>query len=287
ALSGVVTLVAESRIVVAVGGGPDDGGGGGGVPDDWHERCTVTKLANDTTYKRTIHALNDLVAATKQRPHLHAVLFGDQQPRLASGDAPAAECFDPSLNESQRGAVRLAVSALDVALIHGPPGTGKTHTVVEIVRQLAARGNRVLVCGPSNVSVDNLVERLAAVRGLPLVRLGHPARLLPAAVAHSLDSHTKYSEQGQLVRDVQADLDDVLAQIHKSKRSSERRALYQRAKELRAEYRQREAKVVDHTISASRVVLATLSGAASRDLAKNRTKFDVVVIDEATQALEG
>ncbi|KAJ2472548.1 hypothetical protein GGI02_001511, partial [Coemansia sp. RSA 2322] len=188
-------------------------------------------MANDTTDKRTVHALNDLVAATKHRPHLHAVLFGDHQPRFASGNEPAAEA-----------AVRLAVSALDVALIHGLSGIGKTHTAVEIVLQLVARNNRVLVCGPSNVSVDNLVERLAAVRGLPLVRLGHPARLLPAAVAHSLNSHTKYSEQAQLVCNVQADLDDVLAQIHKSRRSSERRALYQRAKELRAEYRQKEAK---------------------------------------------
>ncbi|KAJ1997307.1 hypothetical protein H4R26_005879, partial [Coemansia thaxteri] len=96
--------------------------------------------------------------------------------------------------------------ALDVALIHGLSGIGKTHTAVEIVLQLVARNNRVLVCGPSNVSVDNLVERLAAVRGLPLVRLGHPARLLPAAVAHSLNSHTKYSEQAQLVNVGEADL---------------------------------------------------------------------------------
>ncbi|KAJ1648811.1 hypothetical protein GGF38_006322, partial [Coemansia sp. RSA 25] len=184
-------------------------------------------------------------------------------------------------------AVRLAVSAHDIALIHGPPGTGKTHTIVEVVRQLAARDQRILVCGPSNVSVDNLVERLGRIRGLPIVRLGHPARILPAAVAHSLDSQTKYSDAGDLARDIRKELDDTLAKVQKCKRSAERRVLYEQVRELRKEYRVREAKVVDHTIGGARVVLATLSGAASRDLVKNKSKFDVVIIDEATQAMEG
>ncbi|KAJ2813441.1 hypothetical protein H4S07_000680, partial [Coemansia furcata] len=281
-LSGVVTLVSESKIVVAVGG--DDGE----MPEDWHERCTVKKLANDTTYKRIIHALKDLTAI-KDRPALHTVLFNDIDPRFEAGAVIAddGDFFDSSLNESQKAAVRLAVSAHDIALIHGPPGTGKTHTIVEVIRQLAARNQRVLVCGPSNVSVDNLVERLGRIRGLPIVRLGHPARILPTAVAHSLDSQTKYSDAGELVRDIRKELDDTLAKIPKCKRSAERRALYDQVRELRKEYRVREAKVVDHTIGGSRVVLATLSGAASRDLVKNKGKFDVVVIDEATQAMEG
>ncbi|KAJ2690352.1 hypothetical protein IWW39_000751 [Coemansia spiralis] len=280
-LSGVVTLVSESKIVVAVGG--DDGE----IPEDWHERCTVKKLANDITYKRIIHALKDLTAV-KERPALHTVLFSDVDPRFEAGTMVDDDgFFDSSLNDSQKKAVRLAVSAHDIALIHGPPGTGKTHTIVEVIRQLAARNQRVLVCGPSNVSVDNLVERLGRIRGLPIVRLGHPARILPAAVAHSLDSQTKYSDAGELVRDVRKELDDTLAKVPKCKRSAERRALYGQIRELRKEYRVREAKVVDHTIGGSRVVLATLSGAASRDLVKNKGKFDVVVIDEATQAMEG
>ncbi|KAJ2501746.1 hypothetical protein IWW47_003079, partial [Coemansia sp. RSA 2052] len=262
-LSGVVTLVSESKIVVAVGG--DDGE----IPEEWHERCTVKKLANDTTYKRIIFALKDLTAI-RQRPALHTVLFSDVAPRFADDTVIADDgdtgFYDQSLNESQKAAVRLAVSAHDIALIHGPPGTGKTHTIVEVVRQLAARDQRILVCGPSNVSVDNLVERLGRIRGLPIVRLGHPARILPAAVAHSLDSQTKYSDAGDLARDIRKELDDTLAKVQKCKRSAERRVLYEQVRELRKEYRVREAKVVDHTIGGARVVLATLSGAASRDL---------------------
>lgn len=74
----------------------------------------------------------------------------------------------------------LAMAAKDVALCHGPPGTGKTTAVVEVVRQEAARGSRVLAVAASNVAVDNLVERLvAADPALKVVRVGHPARLLP------------------------------------------------------------------------------------------------------------
>ena len=94
--------------------------------------------------------------------------------------------LDASLNATQRAAVRFALSAHDVAVLHGPPGTGKTTTLVELVRQAVRRGARVLVCAPSNLAVDNLLERLLE-RGEEAVRLGHPARVLPALRAHSLD----------------------------------------------------------------------------------------------------
>lgn len=85
-----------------------------------------------------------------------------------------------SLDDTQAGAVSLALSAKDVALIHGPPGTGKTTAVVEYILQEVRRGSRVLAAAASNVAVDNLVERLArADRTLKVVRVGHPARLLP------------------------------------------------------------------------------------------------------------
>ncbi|KAJ2400383.1 hypothetical protein GGI23_002066 [Coemansia sp. RSA 2559] len=287
-LSGVVVSASETKIVVALSSDADDL-----VPNTWHERCTIKKLANDITYKRILFALRDLAAVSgnERRPHLYDVLFGDGvDPLFHSSEAEKGDAlvfFDPSLNESQRAAVRLAVAAEDVALIHGPPGTGKTHTIIEVIRQLVKCGKRLLVCGPSNVSVDNLVERLGRLREFPMVRLGHPARLLPAAVAHSLDSQTRNSNQGDMLKDVRKEMDKALARISKCKRYEERRELYALVKNLRKEYREREAKVVEQTIGASQVVLSTLSGAASRDLVKNRGKFDVVIIDEATQAMEG
>ncbi|KAI8321673.1 DNA helicase [Martensiomyces pterosporus] len=282
-LSGVISHVSEAKLVVALS---DDAE----IPSEWNERCTVTKLANDITYRRILHALKDLASMSSEggpKPALHRVLFSSEVPQFTQCTINDEEFIDQSLNDSQKEAVRLAVTADEIALIHGPPGTGKTHTMVEIIRQLASRGKRLLVCGPSNVSVDNLVERLGRLRGFPMVRLGHPARLLPAAIAHSLDAQTKYSEQGELLRDVRKELDETLAKIPKCKRYAERRELYSNVRLLRKEFRTREAKVIDQTIGNSTVVLATLNGAASRDLAKHRGKFDAVIIDEGTQAMEG
>src|SRR4029077_18843787 len=93
---------------------------------------------------------------------------------------------DAGLNESQREAVRLALAARDVALVHGPPRTRKTTTLVELIRQAVRRGAKVLVCAPSNLAVDNLLERLLT-HGERAVRLGHPARVLPQLREHTLD----------------------------------------------------------------------------------------------------
>src|SRR5262249_59372597 len=99
---------------------------------------------------------------------------------------PDCTPLDPALNDSQREAVRFALAAVDLAVIHGPPGTGKTTTVVEVIRQAVRRGDKVLVCAPSNLAVDNLLERLLA-HGDQAVRLGHPARVLPQLREHTLD----------------------------------------------------------------------------------------------------
>lgn len=145
------------------------------------------------------------------------------------------------------------------------------------------RNQRILVCGPSNVSVDNIVERLSTHK-VPILRLGHPARLLPSVVNHSLDVLTQTSEAGAIVKDVRAEMDAKQASIKKTKSGKERRAIYGDLKELRKEYRERERKCVGNLIGGSKVVLATLHGAGGFQL-KNE-QFDVVIIDEASQALE-
>src|SRR4029077_8152006 len=94
--------------------------------------------------------------------------------------------LDPSLNDSQQKAVEFALSARDLAIIHGPPGTGKTTTVCELVRQAIRRGEKVLACAPSNLAVDNMLERLVSSKA-KAIRVGHPARVLPGLREHTLD----------------------------------------------------------------------------------------------------
>lgn len=215
---------------------------------------------------------------------LMRVLFG-----MSSPAPPDVSNFkdilyqDQSLNDSQKHAVRFALSSTDIALIHGPPGTGKTHTLVELILQMLKHDLRILVCGPSNISVDNIIERLAPHK-VPMVRLGHPARLLPSVLNHSLEVLSRTSEAATIVQDVRKEMDDKQASIKKTRNGRERRAIYGDLKVLRKEYREREGKCVNNLITGSKVVLATLHGAGGFQLRSQQ--FDVVIIDEASQALE-
>ncbi|KAL8691807.1 MAG: hypothetical protein Q9218_003053 [Villophora microphyllina] len=223
-------------------------------------------------------------------PILMRVLFGLDSPTPVpqnqddlSEEIRDLEFIDPTLNESQRDAVKFALVSREVALIHGPPGTGKTYTLIELILQLTKRAQRILVCGPSNISVDNIVERLAPHK-IPIVRLGHPARLLPSVLDHSLEVLTQTSEAASIVRDVRKEMDAKQASIKKTRNGRERKAIYGDIKELRKEYREREKQCVTTLVRQSKVVLATLHGAGGYQLLNE--KFDVVIIDEGSQALE-
>ncbi|KAF2028834.1 DNA-binding protein SMUBP-2 [Setomelanomma holmii] len=218
------------------------------------------------------------------------VLFGQASPTPLPADlndpsnpVHKLEWNDPTLNESQKEAIRFALASREVALIHGPPGTGKTHTLIELILQLLKQNLRLLVCGPSNISADNIVERLASHK-VPMVRLGHPARLLPSVLNHSLDVLTRTSEAAALVQDVRKEMDDKQNSIRKTRNAKERRQIYAELKDLRLEFREREKGCVNDLVSGSKVILATLHGAGGFHLKGH--EFDVVVVDEASQALE-
>lgn len=172
---------------------------------DIPERCRVLKLANTVTYDRMDRALDSLerivipnsdsnAKAVQEMSPLIRVLLGYATPSPL-GPKPEITFFDSSLNPSQKEAVYFTLQAHEVACIHGPPGTGKTHTLIEIIRQLATsctpsageispKPPRILVCGASNLAVDNILERILALPGDPntpklkATRIGHPARVL-------------------------------------------------------------------------------------------------------------
>lgn len=244
------------------------------------------KLANDVTYKRLNQTMTRL---QKMQPSEHStltqVLFGQSSPTpISESDLKAdVQWTDPTLNDSQKEAIRFALANREVALIHGPPGTGKTHTLIELILQLLKRKQRMLVCGPSNISVDNIVERLAPHK-VSMVRLGHPARLLPSVLSHSMEVLTRTSDAATIVSDIRSEMDSKQASIRKTRNGRERKAIYGELKELRKEYRQREGRVVGDLLRESNVVLSTLHGAGGFQLRDQR--FDVVIVDEASQALE-
>ncbi|HTN52082.1 MAG TPA: AAA domain-containing protein [Anaeromyxobacter sp.] len=216
----------------------------------------------------------------------HRLLAGEPPRFLAAPRGPALEA---SLNPEQRGALELADRAEDLALVHGPPGTGKTTVLVEVIRRAAARGEQVLAAAPSNLAVDNLVERLVAA-GLDCVRIGHPARVLPGLLAHTLEARSEAHESARIARDLVEQALALRRDARKRKqrrgpgRFSEARVQERDARALLAEARALEARAEADVLGRAQVVLATLTSLDGPALAGRR--FGLAVIDEATQAIE-
>lgn len=242
-------------------------------------------IATDVTYRRLDAALRELAnQRTGDEARFLEVMFGERIPEVAQGPSPdTIRWFDPSLDAPQRDAVLLALQSRQVALIHGPPGTGKTTALVEFVRQVVARGEKVLACAPSNVAVDNLAERLLRA-GMRIVRLGHPARVNEAVRDVSLATLIDLAPEQKLLRDVRWEIDEGLRAMHKAPSRQDRLARRNDVRRLRTELRQLEAAITRGLLAGAEVVLATTVGAADALVAN--TQFDCVVIDEAAQALE-
>lgn len=253
-------------------------------------RLWLVKLTNNATYNRMNFALNKL-KESKGLSRIQEILLGHATPSLPSALSDIT-ILNPSLNAPQQEAVKFSLSESEIALIHGPPGTGKTFTMIEIIRQLVQRGERVLVCGPSNVSVDNILERLQPhLKGNKLLRIGHPARLFQANRLHSLDIVSKTGNHGQVIRELRDEIDQKLSKISKTRYGRERREIYADVKILRKDYREREKKVLTDIILEAQVVVCTLHGTGSyslRNAVKSAGKplFDTILIDEVSQSLE-
>ena len=245
----------------------------------------LDRIATDVTYRRLNQALQSLTVARKgEEARLLDVLFGERDAEFDPRTTIAEHgWFDSGLDSSQRAAVQHALAANHVALIHGPPGTGKTTAVVELIRQAVARGERILACAPSNVAVDNLAERLARA-GVRIVRLGHPARVMGSVQEHSLAAQVDRAPEQKLLRDVRRELDGSLRQMHRARSRSDRFAAKDQVRQLRREQRELEQAVTRGIVDGAAVVLTTLTGAADGLVAEKH--FDRLVIDEAAQALE-
>ena len=216
---------------------------------------------------------------------LRQVLLGKEAPSFQPDGEIAP--LDPSLNSSQQDAVRVALSAGDLALVHGPPGTGKTRTLAEIARQAVRRGEKVLACAPSNLAVDNLLELLLR-SGEQAVRLGHPARVLPDLQAHTLDllveSHAYMKQARKLTREARA----LHRQAKKFTRArpapGARGEMRKEARALLADARQLEREAIDSILNSADIICATTTGLDGEVLGQRQ--FELAVIDEACQSTE-
>ncbi len=277
-LRGVVTGRGEYEIEVAFSRSPE--------PTSERATFRLDLASDEISRARQRAALDEARRAERGRlAQLRDVLLGETAPAFDK-PKPLAEPV-AGLNASQRAAVEFALSARDVALIHGPPGTGKTTTVVELIRQAVLRSEKVLATAASNLAVDNLVERLVAA-GVRTVRLGHPARVLPELRAHTLDllvaAHPDLRVARQLIRDASV-LRNQAARFTRAKpKPGAKQEMRAEARELVADARRLEEQIVAGLLDDAQVLCGTLTGVDAELLGERR--FDLVVIDEAAQAIE-
>jgi ATP-dependent RNA/DNA helicase IGHMBP2 len=281
---GVLASIRDGAVDVVLDGDlPDDIGVG-----TWRLEPTLPRV----TFERGRDAVARLIGAAQAPPALALAqrLYGtNESPSVGAGGVAAmpGTFFDDALEADQRDAVRCALREPLLALVHGPPGTGKTRTLVEIVRQMVARGQRVLVVAASNAAVDLLTERLGSA-GAPVLRVGHPARIDPELEPYVLDVRLQRSDAAQQARAWNREA----SALRRRARSADRRTardLFTQARSLQRDAQRYLARVQRAMVEQAPVVLTTAAGAGTSLLATDATDrppFDCVVIDEATQLVD-
>ena len=248
--------------------------------DELDRDYAVDPEAPEVTFDRGDHAIEKArsALATSDLARLRDVAALVKPAKPLAGRTWSV--LDTELDETQRTAVEAALRAGDIALIHGPPGTGKTRTLVEVVRQRVARGERVLCAAPSNTAVDNLGIRLAAA-GLRAVRLGHPARIAPGLIGLTIDAQVDDDGATKLAREWR-DRARALRKMAIGRRGPEAKALWTEARALDRDAAREIANAERAILARADVVLATCVGCAHPLLGED--VFDCAVVDEATQA---
>uniref|UniRef100_T1J8P0 AAA+ ATPase domain-containing protein n=1 Tax=Strigamia maritima TaxID=126957 RepID=T1J8P0_STRMM len=187
--------------------------------------------------------------------------------------------FNENLDSSQKEAVKFALKQKEIAVVHGPPGTGKTTTVIEIIFQSNKLGQKILACAPSNVAVDNLVVLLADYN-VDMIYTGHPSRFISKLQPFALDTVLTNSSYGQIIQDGRQEI-DLLKKCTGNEAVQEADFVYEELKTL-------EAKATKELLERTSIVLATSTSAHMDGPLKHvlMEHFDLVVIDECSQGME-
>ena len=276
------------------------------------KKVRIDLYANDITFRRMEDNLNHL--SLKGKNALEYIL-NERNPKK-NRDVPYISYIDENLNDSQKKAIENALSCENFFLIHGPFGTGKTRTLVELISQETRQGHKVLATAESNAAVDNILERLMKNRKLTLTRLGHPQRVSKHNITQTLAYKVENHKLNRKIKKIHKKIDSLIEKrkVHTKPTPQYRRGygdydilhmaskgkggrgissdkmksmakwieINQEIDEAHDEIKRIENRMIKDIVDSSDVILATNSSSALESIA--RVKFDVAIIDEASQA---
>lgn len=250
----------------------------------------IDLLFDTASYKEMEEALKRTIKAENTRlRELRDILLLEKKPSFKDAKEIPEYYEVATLNPSQNKAVRNILAAKDVAIIHGPPGTGKTTTLVEAVKLTLQNEKQVLVTAPSNTAVDLLTERLAK-KGLRVLRIGNPARIDDDLMSYSLEAQISQHSDYKFLRKLRKNAEEYRQMANKYKRNfgkderEQRKLLFAETYKMLNEATILEKYIVDSLLNQAQVITATLVGSVNKFIKFRR--FSTVFIDEAAQALE-
>ncbi len=266
--TGIVSFVDGDRMVVSIPESADVG------------RLSSAEVAgvmlsfDETSYRTMFEAIDRTIKAKGRLAELRDLIYS----RRKAGELSFAPLGFPYLNPAQQTAVNKVLCAKDVAVVHGPPGTGKTTTLVEAIAETLRREPQVLVCAQSNMAVDWICERLVD-RGVHVLRLGNPSRvndkMLSFTYERRFESHPDYPDLWSIRK--------AIRELRSAKRRSSDQ-WHQKMDRLRSRATELEIRINQDLFNSAHVIASTLVGSASRLL--DGMRFSTLFIDEAAQALE-
>ncbi len=263
-----VSYVDGNRMVIAV---PDNGQL---IDVQSADKVGVQLFFDETSYKMMFNALDKVISAKGRLGYLRDLFYS----RMEAGTFSFSPIHFSYLNRTQEEAVNKVLRAKDVAIVHGPPGTGKTTTLVEAIYETLMRENQVLVCAQSNMAIDWISEKLVD-RGVNVLRIGNPSRvddkMLSFTYERRFEAHPEYEMLWALRK--------AIREVKANRKSGDRK-YHQKIERLKERATEIEVRIHNELFSEARVIACTLVGSSNRLL--DGQKFGTLFIDEAAQALE-